>query len=298
MKTKDIERRLKRVALLWLALWFGTGGNEARAVVYTRADSLAVVRLLAEGRKQPAGTNLPLFFARRLEGIPYVAGTLETEGGEELVVNLRQLDCTTLVENVVALTLTVRTGSPSFGAFCRNLEKIRYRDGVRKGYVSRNHYFSEWIASNERLGIVAEQTGRPGKGFHPFTAVQTLRLNYMSAHPDKYPKLKGRPDEVRRIRNKERESDGLQVRYIPHALLHNGPDVLDAVRDGDILAIVTRKNGLDTSHLGFAVWQDGQLHLLNASSIHRRVVLEPMTLSRYMAGHPSQAGVRVVRVRP
>ena len=72
--------------------------------------------------------------------------------------------------------------------------------------------------------------------------------------------------------------------------------VLETIHDGDILAIVTRKKGLDTSHLGFAVWQKGCLHLLNASSIHKKVVLEPMTLSEYMKKHPSQLGVRVVRV--
>ena len=36
-------------------------------------------------------------------GTPYVTGTLETEGAEHLVVNLREYDCVTFVENVVAL---------------------------------------------------------------------------------------------------------------------------------------------------------------------------------------------------
>ena len=36
-------------------------------------------------------------------GTPYVAGTLETKGAEHLVVNLREYDCVTFVENVVAL---------------------------------------------------------------------------------------------------------------------------------------------------------------------------------------------------
>ncbi len=36
-------------------------------------------------------------------GTPYVVGTLETKRGEHLVVNLREFDCVTFVENVVAL---------------------------------------------------------------------------------------------------------------------------------------------------------------------------------------------------
>lgn len=280
------------VALLVLCLSAGSVG----AVTYTRADSLKVVQLLEKGKKQPAGTNMPLFFAGELKGLPYVAATLEVNKEEDLVVNLRQLDCTTLVENVVALTLAVRDDRPSFAAFCRELERIRYAGGVRDGYSSRNHYFSEWIDSNEKMGIVKEVKGKVGKNCFPFTGEQLLDLHYMSAHPEKYPMLEGKPDEIGRIRRNEKRVSGKAVRYIPAGLLDKGKDVLSDVCDGDILAIVTKKKGLDTSHLGFAVWQDGRLHLLNASSIHKKVVLEPMTLSQYMKKHPSQAGVRVVRM--
>lgn len=269
-----------------------------RAVVYTRADSLKVVQLLEKGKTQPMGTNMPLFFAGQLKGIPYVAATLEVNEEEELVVNLRQLDCTTLVENVVALTRAVRGDRPSFAAFCHELERIRYVGGVRNGYSSRNHYFSEWIESNEGMGIVKEVEGNAADNYFPFTAEQTLDLHYMSVHPEKYPMLKGKPDEIERIQANEQRASGKIVRYIPVGLLDKGKDVLSDVCDGDILAIVTKKDGLDTSHLGFAVWQDGRLHLLNASSIHKKVVLEPMTLSQYMRKHPSQAGVRVVRIMP
>lgn len=267
------------------------------ALTYTREDSLKVVDLLDEARRQPEGTNWTLFFARKFVGTPYVASTLEVNREEELVVNLRELDCTTLVENVVALTLTVREAHPDFAAFCRNLERIRYRGGRLEGYASRNHYFSEWIESNERQGLVKEVKGDAGKGFRPFVGRQVLDLDYMSSHPEAYPMLKGRTDEVRRIRANERKLKGVKVRYVPAAWLDKGKEVLgEAIHDGDILAIVTRKKGLDTSHLGFAVWKDGHLHLLNASSIHKKVVLEPMTLRQYMRKHPSQLGVRVIRV--
>lgn len=266
----------------------------AEAQTYTRADSLKVVELLCEGKAQPKGTNLPLYFAGKLKGMPYVAATLEVNPTEQLVVNLRQLDCTTLVENVVALTLTVREARPTFKAFCRNLERIRYRNGKCDGYASRNHYFSQWIESNERQEIVTEVKGRVSEGYKPFVSRQTLDLNYMSTHPDLYPMLKGKPEELRLIRKSETASSGRTVRYIPRSWL----DKTDrsCVKDGDILAIVTKKKGLDTSHLGFAVWRNGRLHLLNASMIHKKVVLEPMTLSEYMAKHPTQMGIRVVRI--
>ncbi len=266
------------------------------ALTYTKADSLKVVQLLDAGKKQTGGTNLTLFFAEQFVGVPYVASTLEVNPNEELVVNLRQLDCTTLVENVVALALTVREAQPTFVSFCRNLEKIRYREGRLDGYSSRNHYFSEWIASNESQGVVKEIKGEKGKEYRPFIAVKRLRLDYMSTHPDAYPMLKGRADEISRIRRNEQKLENVPTRYVPLSLLDKGKEVLGTIHDGDILAIVTRKKGLDTSHLGFAVWRKGCLHLLNASSIHKKVVLESMTLGEYMRKHPSQLGVRVVRV--
>ena len=65
----------------------------------------------------------------------------------------------------------------------------------------------------------------------------------------------------------------------------------------DIIAIITSKKGLDTSHIGIAVWKTDGLHLLNASSIHRKVIVEPMLLKNYMLKHPSQLGIRVVRLK-
>ena len=90
------------------------------------------------------------------------------------------------------------------------------------------------------------------------------------------------------------------MRYSPRAQLNKGKQTpLGLIQDGDILAIVTRKQGLDTSHIGFALWgKDGKLHLLNASQIHKKVVLEPMTLFDYMGKHPTQLGIRVIEVMP
>ena len=71
---------------------------------------------------------------------------------------------------------------------------------------------------------------------------------------------------------------------------------LPEIHDGDILAIVTSKKGLDVSHLGFAVWsEDGKLHMLHASSLHGKVLLESITLYEYLKRQSSCMGVRVIR---
>lgn len=70
----------------------------------------------------------------------------------------------------------------------------------------------------------------------------------------------------------------------------------NTIKDGDIIAIITNKKGLDTQHLGFALWHKDGLHLLNASSIHKKVIDEPMTLRTYLYKHPSMPGVRIIRL--
>ena len=79
--------------------------REEGGVCYQQSDSLTICRLLDEAHGLPRTTNFPLFFARKFLGVPYVAHTLEVNDSEQLVVNTRQLDCTTLVETVTALTL-------------------------------------------------------------------------------------------------------------------------------------------------------------------------------------------------
>ncbi len=82
-------------------------------------------------------------------GTPYVAHTLEMQP-EQLVVNLREMDCTTFAENCLAISRTIKSGNPGFEQFTKELRNIRYRDGVINGYPSRLHYFSDWIYNNAK----------------------------------------------------------------------------------------------------------------------------------------------------
>ena len=166
-------------------------GAQARAQQYTKKDSVKVVTLLDEARQQPADTNWMLYFARQLTGIPYVAKTLEVNSEEQLIVNLRQLDCTTYVETVTALALCMKHEQYDFSDYCRYLRLLRYRKG-EVSYVNRLHYFTSWIADKTCMGFVVE----PNKPKEAFTATQTLRINYMSTHVRQYPMLVGHPDWV------------------------------------------------------------------------------------------------------
>ena len=265
---------------------------QLNAITYTKTDSMRVVRLLSDGLKQNKNTNLMIYYARRLKGLPYVAKTLEVNPTEQLIVNLRQLDCTTYVENVLALTLCTEKSSISFKDFCRILQKIRY-DGGNVRYTSRLHYFTSWIANNTKNGFVFEIQ----KQSSPFTATQIVKTNYMTTHIDSYPMLVEHPEWVSSINAMEKELTGKRFRYIPKGMITNSILCRNIIKDGDIIAIITSKPGLDTSHIGIAVWHNDGLHLLNASQIRKNVVEESMTLHDYMKKHPLQLGIRVIRVK-
>ncbi len=273
------------------------GGVSAQMVTYQRQDSLTVVRLLREA----PGAD-PLWFARQLTGRPYVAHTLEVNDAEQLVVNTRQLDCTTFVETVTALTICARKQQKDFRSFCQVLQLLRYRDGRLNGYTSRLHYFTDWIDDNVRLGLVSDVLtgGSPGTSDadrQALTAVQTVRVGYMSRHPDAYKALKAHPELVKTIARQEQRLTGRRYRYIPKEKVTNTKALRAVIRDGDILAVTCSKPGLDIAHLGFAVWRQDGLHLLNASQTHKKVIEEPMTLEQYLARHPAFTGIRAVRTQ-
>ena len=260
---------------------------------YQRADSIFVCKALSEARALPGGTNLPLHFARLFIDRPYVGHTLEVCDPERLVVNTRQLDCTTLVENVTALTRCAAAKRYGWRDFIETLTQLRYRDGRIDGYPSRLHYFTDWIADNSRRGAVAEVQ----QSAAPFTAVQTIKVGYMSSHPNAYKALKAHPAMVTTIKQQETRLNGRKYRFIPKSAVSNTAALRKAIHDGDIIAITCSKAGLDIAHLGFAVWRADGLHLLNASQLHKRVVEEPMTLGQYLKKHPSHTGIRIVRIK-
>lgn len=260
---------------------------------YEHEDSVTVISLLDEAAAQPEGTNYMLFFARRLIGLPYVAHTLEVNDTERLVVNLRQVDCTTFVENVTALTMCVTSGEQSFEAFCRNLQLLRYYADTEPQYITRLHYFTSWIEDNTTMGVCREITSPDA----PFTATQGIDASYMTTHTDRYRMLVVNPQDITGIREQEKSITGKTYRYIPQEQIDNSALLRQTIHDGDIIAIVTDIAGLDTQHIGIAVWHDDGLHLLNASSIHKKVVEEPMTLRQYLGRHKTMPGIRVVRIK-
>ena len=262
-----------RIFIIGFLIWTcSLVGIHAQSVEYTAADSIRIEQLLKQAQREKP-ENVMMYFGKQFLGVPYVGHTF-------------------FVENVLALYLCYHAKASSFQAFCGQLRTIRYRGGKLTDYTSRLHYFTWWGEDNEAKGIV--KTVDTGK--FPFTSTQKLNINYMSTHPTLYKHLKANPQFIKVIAAQEKASNGKTYRYIPKSLLNRSESELQSVHTGDIVSLITKKEGLDTSHVGIAVWQQGKLHLMHASSLNKKVVLDPTTFYDYGQKQTSMLGIRVYTV--
>ncbi len=218
-------------------------------------------------------------------GTPYVAKTLEVGDTESLVINLHGLDCTTYVENVLAFGLMLKQAETNFDAFTGALENIRYKDGKLDGYASRLHYFSEWIANNEKKGLLKDITTEIGG-----TEI-TKDINFMSTHRDLYPFLSD-DENFEKIKQSENHLNDQPICVLPQ----NAIEMNEAlIRSGDIIALTTAIEGLDITHTGIASREkDGRIHLLHASS-SGQVEVSELPLVDYLKKIKKNTGIMVAR---
>ena len=161
-------------------------------------DKSHIEQLLKEGRQLGEGTNVPLHFARHFLGYPYVAYTLDQDLSESLVINTEGLDCTTFVENVLALTICTQKGTTSFDDFCRTLAMVRYI-GSKVSYPTRQHYFTIWLTDNISEGLVAD-VELPAS---PMSAKRKPHVDYMTQHVSSYKMLNAHKEWLPDIKKME-----------------------------------------------------------------------------------------------
>ena len=232
-------------------------------------------------------------------GTPYVPGTLEQylrsggnpAGTEPLTLSLTRFDCVTLVESCLAVARAAGgEGAPSWERFGREIERMRYRGGERRGYSSRLHYFSEWIADGEKRGLLQSLGGELG-------GVEDARpLRFMTEHRGSYPALADAA-VFQDIAAMEKGLDERSRRVVPTDQI---ADVSDRIESGDVLAFGTSIPGLDVTHAAFAYrGGDGILRVLHAPLSGGVVEITRATLPEYVAAIRRSTGIMIGRpLRP
>ena len=274
---------MKRLLLIGLILW------STCSVFADEQDRASIEKWLQEAVSLSKDSCRTLHFAKKMLGVPYVAGTLDGNEEEQLVVLVDSLDCTTFVETVLAFCIADKRGERDYEGFKKALTQIRYRDGILNGYTSRLHYFSDWIRNNEQMGFVKECTSETA-----CSQPKELWLDFMTTHVDSYLPMKKNPELVKEMVSHEKNWQGIVVSYIPKEKLNLPPEGLK-IKDGDVLALVTNIKGLDVVHVGFAFWKDNQLHLLHASSSAKKVIEDPKTQYESSKNTKAHIGVRAIR---
>ena len=227
-------------------------------------------------------------------GTTYTPGTLEVNGPESLVINLRELDCVTFVETVLALTRFIRNDGikllddpPAARAQYEGyLTDLRYRGGVIDGYASRLHYFSEWLSDNELKGLLRVTT----HGLSPVFDEEPIQ--FMSTHPSLYRQLED-PKVLESIQAMEKRINTTPSRaYVPEERIGK---IMSLIRDGDVIAATSTVEGLDVAHTGFALWVNGTLHLVHAPLVGSEVEISQQRLAERIQSIPTQDGIMVAR---
>ncbi|MEN7546502.1 N-acetylmuramoyl-L-alanine amidase-like domain-containing protein [Rapidithrix thailandica] len=280
---------MKKNLLLFFSFLFLQGILQAQPVCEA-FDVEKCEGLLQKAKKEQWHTlpdgELVLKVGKVFLGTPYVAKTLEVVGDKEnLVINLRGLDCTTYLENVLVFTRLIRQQKYSFEAFLKGLEQLRYREGDMREYPSRLHYFSEWLVDNEAEGII--QNISKEIGGKPYQKT----FSFMTAHRDKYEQLANDAYfyELQKVEERLNQHD---FYYLPKSEIAS---LEEKIQSGDLIAITTTIPNLDIVHVGFAYQKNGRLHFMHASSRSKKVEITQVPLAEYLG--KIQSGIMVARLK-
>ena len=253
-------------------------------------DTLKINELLRKGAEcgKNNANELVAFYAKQLLGTPYVAHTLESNR-EWLTINIDELDCTTFVETLYALTRATLDMRRSWRDFACNIESIRYRNGELGDYSSRLHYVSDWIANNSHRGNIREVTAEIDGAKY-----EIKTINFMTANRDKYPQLADSA-MFAKIKN-------FEIGYRMHRYPYLQKEWIDSkktaagLKNGDFVALISKTEGLDVSHMGIIIKEGNSFKLLHASSKEKKVVLEKDDLKETLRRNRSCTGMRIIRI--
>jgi len=263
---------------------FKGGSQFDRLVVQARANNWAAL---------PIGDRTAAV-GRALVGTRYKSYTLEIDNHVEAPsVNFYGMDCWTFFEISLGFARMLND-SPNEWSPARLLHYIeldRYRDGECTGeYLSRLHYLEDWLADNDRRGLVEDLTRELG-GVGAAHAAHEMTLGWRH-----YRYLKANPALLEPLGRMEARVSARPLYQIPKGRV---AQIESKMRSGDIIGIVSRdRPGLySTSHVGLAYrTNDGVLHFMHASSPsnYGRVVVDAR-LSSYLARYRSDSGILVAR---
>ena len=266
--------------LVFLCIFFVPLDSFAELVDETAAQ------LMVLNKKNSLQQRINLSSAALL-GSPYQADALG-EGwtgkyNKNPLYRFDRFDCETYVDTVIAVAL-----AKDFFDFKKKINRIRYQRG-QIGFVQRNHFPSaDWIPNNKRNGYIQELTYAIGgpqtkiatalidrRNWYRRFSINRIQIPYLST-AEKKTLLTQLKEEGMKWANSAKVS----IAYIPVVALFQNPQLMRRIPTGSLIFLVghddylTSRIGtqMNVLHMGFAIWEQGQLYLRMASSRVERVL--------------------------
>ena len=258
-------------------------------VALSTQDEIKFQRVMNDARdrhlyQRPIGEVMQAI-AEQLLDTPYQENLLDESPNETLTISLQKFDCVLFIESVLAMARGVAKQDYSASTYVNHVREQRYANGEMNGYCSRLHYFSEWLADNQKRAIVKNLTS----DLAGISIDKTL--NFMSVHWQTYPQLAHSKANRQCIAEMESKLDNASIRYIPTQQIQSQ---YAALEPGDVIAIATKIPGLDVTHTGLVYRsRSGKLGMIHAAPV-KGVMISP-DLQRYVAKVDDAIGILVAR---
>ncbi|MEY2440520.1 MAG: hypothetical protein QOI34_1905 [Verrucomicrobiota bacterium] len=229
-----------------------------------------------------------------LVGTRYKHFTLEIDNHVEAPsVNFAGVDCWTFFEISLGFARMLEEPESNWSPerLLHFVELDRYRGGECTGeYLSRLHYLEDWLADNNRRGLIDDLTRSLGGESVPHSA-REMTIGWRH-----YRYLAANKSLLGPLGRMEAQVSSRPLYQIPKKRV---PKIESKLKSGDIIGIVSRDRGglYSTAHVGLALrTEDGVLHFLHASAPNNygRVVVDSR-LSAYLNRYRSDSGILVGR---
>ncbi len=231
-------------------------------------DEATLSQLISSAQQTGIPGDAIVMLSTAFKGAPYAGKTLR--GGpnepEELVINLAEFDCFTFLDTIESLRR-----SADIESFPRHLKEVRYFGGT-VAYEKRKHFFSDWVIDASVIEDVTEKVGKDK------ALVVDKRLNLKAENAFWLPGI----GVTQR-----------QLHYIPTKDIDEA--LLTTLQPGDYVGIYSDLPGLDVSHTGIILVNQGRAVLRHASSRSQTGQVVDEDLLYFLQGKP---GLIVYRVKP
>lgn len=177
------------------------------------------------------------------------------------------------INTVQAIASASKSHYPSIAEFNADMIKYACRKGTDDGFNSIMWHGSDWISDNVYRGNLIELTER-----YPESAAKTRSLDYMTLHRDEFAPLKN--DDI--YDKVEMTELGFRSHRLPYLKRQHivRKDIVNDLRDGDILMLLSNDESKDIFLVGYVVNKDDKKYLACINPVSGQVIIEKEPLDR------------------